>query len=80
MIEELINQRIQQQEKQEEEKIMQAIRQNYRDTRMNRKIDEQLKVLNQRNKEKYYDKLCLAILISWLVAIAVALVGRAVGL
>ena len=76
----MINEVISKKERQEEQKMMSAIHQNYRDARMNRKIDEQLKVIEEQEKDRYYSRWCKIIFITCVVGLILEIVGPIFGL
>lgn len=70
MVEELLKQK----ELIEEEKMMNAIHKNYKDTRMNRKIDEQLKFYEKKEEERHYSKLNKILLITLVIFLIIELI------
>lgn len=76
----MISEVISKKELQDEQKLMNAIHQNYRNTRMNRKIDEQLKVIAEQEEERYYNRWYKRIIITLVGGLIVLLIGFAIGL
>ena len=70
----MVNELLKQKELIEEEKMMNAIHQNYRDIRMNRKMDEQLKKIEKKGFERTQKKMMWAILITGIVSLILEIV------
>ena len=76
----MISEVISKKELQDEQKLMNAIHQNYRNVRMKRKIDEQLKAIAEQEEERYYNRWYKRIIITLVGGLIVLLIGFAIGL
>jgi len=70
----MIKDLIKEKEKQDEQKLMNAIHQNYKDIRMNRKMDEQLNKIEKQECEKAQKKMMWAIFLAGLCSLIMEII------
>ena len=65
----MINELVKETEKKDEAKLMNAIHQNYKNTRMNRLMDEQIKEITKKESENAQKKMMWVILLTGIICV-----------